>query len=140
MTSTTIADASVESGPRARLSAMTAIVTVGDTPMSTVAVSATAAARSSPTSSGADRQPRPGDVQITAESPIQTTATVTSPIAAIVASRRPHAVAVCTLQPGDERDERDRKAARDAQIARHRLGDDVGDGGTAEQTEDRDTR
>ncbi len=37
---TTIVAAIVESGPRARLSAITATVTVGDTPISTVAVSA----------------------------------------------------------------------------------------------------
>ena len=88
-----------QSGPRARLSAMTATVTVGDTPTSTVAVSADGRRALEP---GEFRRRSAATARrrySTADRPIQATATVDdADIAAIVASAAAP-VASCSCSP-----------------------------------------
>ena len=80
--STTSGTASSARGPRARLSAMTAIVTVVENPTSTVAASAAAAARVTPTSSGPIGSQGQATYIVT-KSPDHATAIVTPPMVAI---------------------------------------------------------
>ena len=76
-TSTAAVAPSVESGPLARASAITATATVGDTPASTVAASDTAARRCRPARSGAIGS-HGQNTNNAAASPIHDTTTVTA--------------------------------------------------------------
>ncbi len=90
--------------------------------------------RSSPVSSapiGSQRQ----KTKSTAAIPTSATATVVSAQPDDRAESRPQA-RTFSCRPGDERDDDDREAADHAKVARHRLGDEVRDRGTADQTED----
>ena len=131
--STTRGTASSASGPRARLSVITAIVTVVEKPTSTVAVRLAAATRVHPTSSapiGSHGHAR----YSAANRPIQRNGDRDAADRRDGRESRPQPFEV-QLEARDETDDRDGKTVGDLQVARHRLADDVADVRPAQQAE-----
>ena len=130
---TTTSVARSASGPRARPSAITAIVTAGEAPTSNIAVSVAAAARAATRQVGRNRQERPQQIERDAQRQPRADHRHASETSHGRKARTQ--AADVEVKAGDHRNDHDGKAARDLKVARHDARDDVGERGTADEAE-----